>query len=269
MGAIIENSVKISDLSLVLQAADYPRAFCDSFANCIHVQSLFVSVIGQTTNDQTNRYTFWSKMVANDNRNGPLERLLRNPQHQLKELKLGGNGLGDRCIRVIAQLLPLTHIELIELTHNNIQAPGLLGFARHLPKMNSLAAIFLGDNPWEESSVEVLHECGAALLHGLIENPSILHLRGMDTVPQRPLLWHYHSLNRAGRKILISPSYVGKPFPDGLWSRAGRPTEMGGRSHIPICDGYGKYKYNIMVQPMPCFFFLRNCPKILSWQLSI
>lgn len=82
------------------------------------------------------------------------------------------NSLQDHHVMVLAQLLPNFHLEEIHLDNNYIQPPGFLEFAQ-IPSMHSLTTVYPGKNPWEKSSIEAREECGAALLHGLIENPSI------------------------------------------------------------------------------------------------
>lgn len=123
--------------------------------------------------------------------------------------------------------------------------------------------------------MEAREECGGALLHSLIENPSIEYVNKacLNHFPQCALLWHYLCLNSAGRRLLTSSQ--GQPIPDGLWphilSRAGGGNpdfddDEGGPTCIPIYNENMKLKYNGEANAV--YFFLQNCPKLrlLSWR---
>lgn len=121
-----------------------------------------------------------------------------------------------------------------------------------------------GTNHHHTSSSKAREECGAVLLQAVIENPLITCVDNGECFPQCPLLWHYCSLNRAGRKYLTRPQEH-PSIPNGLWplflSRAGRNTFGEIRNFIRIDDGKIELKYSDPVNAV--YFFLRN--SLCSW----
>jgi hypothetical protein len=158
--------------------------------------------------------------------------------------------LEDRHLIAMAQLLPLSQLEVLHLSFNNIQAPGILELARQLGKIRSLKKICLERNPWIQTR-EARDKCYAALLQGMMNNYSIEYLHPIQRSPQAILLQHYMDLNRAGRRILTSSD----PVPLGLWpwvlERAGK-MNWSSKVYDEITDAQARVRCANVV-----FFFLR------------
>ena len=227
LGEMIQRNVQLTKLDLRLPFVHAPCTFYDTLANAIHLQVLHL----RTTQCKDG---IVAKLIAGEDGSGVVERLLRNPQSQLLELDVHCIGLEDHHLIALAQSLPTSKVKKIDFTSNYIQSRGLLEFVRQIPKMQSLQMISFANNPWEYSNLE---ECGAALSHGLIENPSITFVDRLYPFPQEELLWDHLMVNYIRQKILI------QPVPAGLWPFILADSELANT----------------------VYFLLRNCPAILSF----
>jgi hypothetical protein len=149
---------------------------------------------------------------------GHLGRLLYNHQTQLQELTLKHIHLQDRHLIAIVQMLPTSHLEMLDVSENMIECQGVLMFAQEMPRMQYLNEVRLDSNSWEYLPAGY-EECCAALVQGLSQNYSIMLVQtGIydDTLaflPLRDLLHYYGALNWAGRRIITDSN----TFPVGLW----------------------------------------------------
>lgn len=136
----------------------------------------------------------------------------------------------------------------------------MMKFAQELPRIKCLKRVHLNLNPWEgndRSCKDNYEERCAALLQGLLVNYSLefLNMSRNRNSPVEILLQYYCNLNRAGRRILATPS---TNVPVGLWPRI---LERAGKDKYNVWDmtsieatmQIAKYRANAI------FFFLQNC----------
>lgn len=256
LSVLIQRNVRLKRLSLEIPLEGIPVELFEGVANCIQLLSLCLR-------DTRPAYTPQSEEVISNlvlGRDGGKEvvaRLLRNPQHQLRELDLFCMNLADHHLIGLVQLLPTSKIEVLDLSDNEIQTPGFLEFARQFPRMQSLKRTCLGRNRWETTDHDC-NICGQALLQGVQENTSIRWLDWLQVFPQAPLLWYYLVLNQAGRRIL-DPSF--RAIPDGLMALYTGTEAI----YLQKCLQRPRYisetVYNIEANVV--YFFLRNVPKLL------
>ena len=233
---MIQKNVQLTELTLRLPLIHAPCAFYDRLADSIHIQKLHLGT------------TFYSveilpKLIAGEDGNGVVERLLRNPQCQVVELDLSNTCLEDHHLIALAPSLPTSKVNSIDFSRNNIRSWGLLEFIRQIPKMKSLQSISFAYNAWEWNAD--LEKCGAALLQGLTENTSVTFVDGLCSFPQQEVLWNLLVANFIRQKLLMFLPKRGEEqhVPAGLWPLILADTEL--------ADAV--------------YFLLRNCPAIFSY----
>jgi hypothetical protein len=121
--------------------------------------------------------------------------------------------LEDRHLIAIAQMLPTSHLEVLDVSDNRIRYQGIMAFAQEMPRMKSLKEVHLQWNPWEDAPSKEFDECCAALLQGLRQNHSITNVNSRKSSPLAVRLEYYDFLNWAGYRIITGPN----TFPVGLW----------------------------------------------------
>jgi len=173
----------------------------------------------------------------------------------LQVLDVSRNDMQCQGILALAEQLPTSQLEVLDVSGNQIGCQGILALAMQLPRTYSLKIIQLHWNPWWESGDE---KCWAAIVQGMGQNRSIERVNTKDndgspitvgTVP--PLVRHYCYSNWARRRILASSSIV----PQGLWpmilERAGNDSD---------------YLYDKMsdreVNPTSIYFLLQSTPML-------
>lgn len=144
------------------------------------------------------RQTLSNPLIGLGGHNQAIARLLHNPQNQSCKLILTHLGLTDHHVMALLKFVRISQIEEIYLRNNNIQAHGVLEFARHLPRIQSLKRLPIQNNPREESASDH-HLLGATFLQGIMENTNIQLMDSLRLIPQAHLLWYYLLLNKAGR----------------------------------------------------------------------
>lgn len=263
LGDMIQGSIHLRKLELRLPFQGGARELFVALANAIGIQELSLT-------DAWKRHYQRKHLPAllfgdNRNNNGPVMQLLRNPQNQLRKLGLFNMSLKDHHLIMLLPMIATSQIESLCVSSNVIQLQGMLEFASFLPRMPTLKYVSFGSNPWEDSS-EDRKKVGEALLQGMIGNLSIETVNGIAKTPQAPRLWHYVALNRAGRRILASSS---QPIADGLWplvlERAGTTLWYWGFNQVALDMG-DEREYD--GQANAVYYFLQNCPKIMSFRLS-
>ena len=253
LGDLIQRSVHLKKLFLYLPFMDRAHKVFAALANAIELRQLSILELWRKLDKRKD----FGDLVAGENGDGPLIRLLRNPQNHLKELTLRDTGMKDHHLIAVLQRIPSTQIEHLDFSCNLIQMPGMLEFGNLLPKMKSLKVVYFHDNAWEDLPADDRNTIGAALVQGMMENMSIENTYATKRIPQHRLLWHYVALNRAGRRIVQSP----EPIADGLWprilARVGPNVRLWGEKY-----GYFGIDHNAAANVI--YYFLQNCPRILS-----
>jgi hypothetical protein len=203
-----------------------------------HLETLYVQ-----ESQEEQKAEVLSSLVFGDGGNGAVARLLRNPQNQLRKLDLSWMSLTDYHFMALAQLLPTSRLEKLDVSNNDIQANGLLELARQLPRISTLKKIRIQGNPCCARSG--CHWNSETLKQGFMGNTSLLYMDVLAGIPQAKLFLYFVELNRAGRRILNGTAQ--SSVPDGLL-----PYLLAG-TNIYMHDGF-------------IYYFLRNYPRFLSFR---
>lgn len=261
LGDMIRRSTQLTELNLSLPFGEIPQDMFESLSNAIYIQKLRLSE-SRPRSDQ-GMLPVLSSLVIDEDGNGVVARLLQNPHSQLEDLDMGYLGLEDRQFIALVHMLPTSKLKYLDVSHNNIQTPGLLEFARELPRIQSLKSINFVPNP----GLSYYGHCTAkdeafveALVQGVMENNFIEDLESetnvdpstLEEYPHGSLLMHYLDMNRAGRRILAAcPS-----IPLALWpyvlERAGTRISYTPRHYI-FKEEHGRKADAV-------YFFLQSCP---------
>jgi hypothetical protein len=238
LGEVIQRSAHLNELYLHVPFGEVPGKMIDSLADATSLKELNLR--------QRHRYG-----VVGESGDRML-RLLQNPQSLLRHLSLAYVGLENRHFITMAQLLPTSQLEFLDVSHNNVQPQGILEFAKQLPRIKTLKKIAFQNNPWlsESRYFSQRDECFLALVQGMMENYSVedldvaqyndsfvyMVLGLVKVFEHRPPLIYLMDLNRAGRRILPASTFI----PSGLWpfvlKRAGTPTLYPSEWYIGACQ---------------------------------
>jgi hypothetical protein len=219
LGNMIQRSVSLRTFCLRLPVHDVPTDLMECLRSATHLQELFWMSFRRSSNPRQTLSEQWFRELLCD-------RLLRqyHPQSQLRSLTLLSMQLEDCHFIPLAQALPGSQIEYLNVDYNKIQSTGILEFARQLPMIVCLKEVRLFWNPWRNDSQ--YRDCVAALVKGMMNNYSIEKMM-LDHYVKYPddastswheyqLVWHYTTLNVTGRKILrVSDNKNSVPL--GLW----------------------------------------------------
>jgi hypothetical protein len=178
------------------------------------------------------------------------------PKRVLKSLRLTVMHLKDCHFLTIVQALPSMHLEELDVSNNDIDCPGILALAEHLPRIHSLKKICLHSNPWENDSTEdAYEECWDALLQGLRWNYSIEVIDvSNERLAQVNVARNYCYLNWAGRRLLATPTASSSSMvPLGLWPLV---LERAWKENDHVDDSIDDPKLRLS----SIFFFLQNSP---------
>ena len=270
LGRMIQRNVDLGILELSLPFGDGAHGLFEGFADGIKLREL---KLGEMWGIDVQRKDVADLVVGESSIqkgiDGPVIRLLRNPQNQLKSLSLRNMGLKDHHLIVLLRMMPTSQIEHLTFSYNSIQVQGMLEFASLLPRMHSLKSVDFARNSWAKSPFtnDDRKKIGAALLQGLMENTCIESMHGIASTPQAQILWQYVAMNRARRRLLASS----QPIPDGLWPIVlARACKFAMRYSVVAWDmKYDSgYSSTTVTSANAVFYFLRNCPKILSFRSS-
>ena len=249
LGPLIQRSVHLTYLDLCLNHLEESSVLVESLGNATQIEDLTISE--RTYHGQERKEL--SDEIFTPDRHDFVLRLLQNPQSRLKQLFLLEVGLEDRHLIEIVNVVPFSHLHILDVSRNNIQCEGIAALAAQLPRFTYLKRVFLETNPWERSRTRGggQVQCWAALFQGLLANDIIEYFGTRKKGQLADFAAFYFDLNWAGRRIFTTS----QPVPLGLWPL--------------ILQRAGRYKFyhNKLRGPESIFFFLQSSP-ILSFLCS-
>lgn len=263
LGPLIQRSVHLKYLVLCLNHLEESSVLVESLGNATQIEDLTISE--RTYHGQERKEL--SDEIFTPDRHDFVLRLLQNPQSRLKQLFLIEVGLEDRHLIEIVNVVPFSHLHILDVSRNNIQCEGIAALAAQLPRFTYLKGVSLETNPWERSRTRGGRgQCWAALFQGLLANDIIEYFGTTKKGQLADFAAFYFHLNWAGRRIFTSS----QPVPLGLWplilQRAGRYKfyhhKLRPESILSFLQSSPRYR-----GPESIFFFLQSSP-ILSFLCS-
>jgi hypothetical protein len=213
---LIQKSLRLKELYIKAAHLDNPHSLAKGLANAVQLRT--ISIKGMTTTMPVHQQPEQTLSTALFGNSGIMERLLTaSPSRQLRELYLQSMHLEDYHFMTIVELLPRSHLEVLDVLDNKIKCPGIMAFAKQLPNIKNLKQVQLRLNPWDyardTSGKNDYEQCCAALLEGMLDNYSIQCMPLMQITVLERQLEHCSYINWVKGQILASSNAI----PVGLW----------------------------------------------------
>lgn len=252
IGNLVQSCVALKDLDISTSHFDEPLIFGQGLANAFHLQSVrFI----RNQNTLCPLEATLSDVLVKGGVNSIVGQLL-SPPSRLQKLSLDELYLGNDHFLSIVEMLPTSQLQVLDVSYNRIDRQGLLAFAHQLPRIKCLKTIDMYHNPWENHRYddELVEECIAALLQGMIENYSIERFR-LQRGWRMERMNYCTDANRIRNRILATPISI----PVGLWPRILERVVTS--EWNPTWDEDLKFRN---YRPNALFFVLQNCPILSS-----
>lgn len=274
LGTIFQQSMNLKHLELERTPLESLRLLMDGLGGALHLEYLHLGDILWPDSTPRQRQDDLAALIEG------VSHLLQNPKSQLRRLELISVGLRDEHLMAITPLLCATlrrtdqdddepattrskrcysRLEVLNVSHNEIDSRSILDFAHRLPDMPCLRIVDLQRNDWDDGAEA--KTCMEALWQGVLRNYSLesLYPFVVEGHQQEIRLCRQFRWNHCGRRIFSTSD----PVPLGLWARiferAGNIMYKDPSDHYYPCESVKEEGFASAI-----YFLLMNSPYFLD-----
>ena len=248
IGNLVQRAVS---WKLFLSVGDFEEfiVFGEGLANAFHLQTVgFHSTRNRNLHD----------ILVRDG-DCIVRQLLSTPQSRLERLVLSDMHLTDYHLHLIAEMLPTSSLQVLNLSYNLFEGEGILAFACQLPRIKCLKRLDLSHSHWDiykysstREHATIYRDCIAALREGMYEN---YYLECLRLYCDNTQLKYLTNTNRIRRQILDTCFAI----PVGLW-----PLILKKVGSQPRDSTWGDNEKFQRRATTALYFVLQNCPILSS-----